>query len=632
MSYLITSNVPSDDVQQKDGINKPFAYFNNLQNTHVIPPNSEIAVESCKIVKDGRISVNRQNNVYYFYYGEKLSATKPIEDTLYHPIRSAIYANNQVGNSAQVNVDEFASMLDDSLRRSLYHPNLQPSSLNSTSSVCSVKRDINNLDFEGFEISITSSASTDNASHINKTWIPATFNQSNIAIPNGSGVENTVALGVDPLHCIGTQYPLSLAGGSCEFNLTNLTTLNTDFEWIVGLSRCTRNKTQSGGNSPVLESPEYFEYNNGGGIGGGGEEFYDYMVTCEQNSSTGEFELKIYQSIYNSATDELEMHEFDYRQSREYKGKYVTTTGTNASDIESIRFTATGEQMKIEFYDGKLTQYEDIVTGTNASSVLNLKPINQNCWLMFPKMRIPQGDNIYLEEYNGVPIDNFVYGGVTSNDSSVPMNKKQSNQDWWATMTNINRQNYCKDVDSRYMVDLIQYGGATSRAYTQKGLTVSGDPNLNSVFILQQSDLYNPSYFASAGRILGFPNRPILDAPTSSTGTTVTFVSDTVPKFVPAGSVFIRLKNLTFSSQNFAKGSQSKILYHLPQFDNTGSDFGALFFQPSERMYLKLNNPNEIFLNDIDVEFVYSDEKLCTSLVGKTIVCFHIRKSKDELK
>ena len=629
MSYLITSNVPSDDVLQKDGINKPFAYFNNLQNTHIIPANSEIAVESCKIVKDGRISVNRQNNVFYFYYGEKLSATKPIEDSLYHPIRASIYANGQTDNSAQVNVDEFAEMLDDTVRRSLYHPNLQPSSLNATSSVCSVKRDTNNLDFEGFEISITSSSSGDNASHINKTWIPATFNQRAVNIPDGVGVENT--FGVDPVHCIGTEYPLSLAGGSCEFDLTNLTTLNADFEWMVGLSRCTRTGTESGGNAPVLESPEYFEYNNGGMVGGGGEDFYDYMVTCEQGAS--DFELKIFQAIYNPATDEQEMTEFDYRQSREYdKGNYVTTSGTNASDIERIRFTATGEQMKIEFYDATLTQYEDIVLGTNASSVLNLKPINQNCWLMFPKMRIPSDDEISLRNYNGVPIDNFVYGGVTSSDTDVPMQDKQANQDWWATMTNINRQNYCYDVDSRYMVSLLQYDGATARAYTQKGLTVSGDPDLNSVFIMQQSDLYNPSFFASAGRILGFPNRPIVDAPTSSTGTTVTFVSDTVPKFVPAGSIFIRLKNLTFNSQNFAKGSQSKILFHLPQFDNTGSEFGAMFIQPPERMYLKLNNPNEIYLNDIDVEFVYSDEKLCTSLVGKTIVCFHIRKSKDEIK
>jgi len=124
----------------------------------------------------------------------------------------------------------------------------------------------------------------------------------------------------------------------------------------------------------------------------------------------------------------------------------------------------------------------------------------------------------------------------------------------------------------------------------------------------------------------------VLHAPTSQTGTKVCFVSDIEPKIVSAGSVFVRLKNFSLNSQNFAKGSQSKIVYHLPRFDNSGNEVGALFFEPSERMYLKLNNPNEIYLNDIDVEFVYSDEKLCTSLVGKSIVCFHIRESNIPLK
>ena len=627
MSYLITSNVPTDSIIVKEGINKPFSYFNNLQNTHIIPPNSEIAVESCKIVKDGKISVNRENNVFYFYYGEKLSDTKPITDSLYHPIRASIYANDQVGDNAQVNVDDFASMLNDTVRRSLYHPNLQPSSLNTTSSVCTVKRDASNLDFEGFKISITSSASTDNASHINRTWTPATFNSRDVVIPDGDTVTNSAGFNQPFLSCIGTQFPLSLAGGSCEFDLQNLTSLLSDFEWMVGLSRCTRVKTQSGGFAPSLASPEYYDENAGGLAGGGGDSFYEYMVTSVLDGT--EYSLRIYQSILNNK-NELEMIEYDYRQSREYdKGNYVTLSGGSASDITGIRFTGTGEQMKIEFYDDTLTQYETIVDGKNASSVLNLKPINQNCWLMFPKMKIPQTERIDLIAYNGVPIDNFVYGGVTSSDSSIQMTHKQSNQDWWALNVNLGRQNYCFDVDSRYMVSETQYTPATSRDYTQKGLTVSGDPDLDSIFILQQSQLYNPSFFASAGRILGFPNRPVLDAPTSSTGTTVNFVSDTIPKFVPAGSAFIRLKNFTYNSQNFAKSSQSKILYHLPQFDNTRSEHGALFFQPAERMYLKLNNPNRIFLNDIDVDFVYSDERLVTSLVGKTIVCFHIREVKD---
>mgnify|MGYP003127992260 CR=1 FL=1 len=72
MSYLITSNIPDQFAQPKlTGINKPFSYFNNLQNTHKIPPNSEVAVQSVKINKDGLISVNRSNNKFFLYYGTK---------------------------------------------------------------------------------------------------------------------------------------------------------------------------------------------------------------------------------------------------------------------------------------------------------------------------------------------------------------------------------------------------------------------------------------------------------------------------------------------------------------------------------------------------------------------------------
>jgi len=196
-------------------------------------------------------------------------------------------------------------------------------------------------------------------------------------------------------------------------------------------------------------------------------------------------------------------------------------------------------------------------------------------------------------------------------------------------MTNLSRQFFCENVDSRYMTTTEQYVPANSRNYTQKGLApTTGTVNFNNVMILAESDLYTPSKFASSSRLLGFPNRPIVDVATSQVGGKVCFISDAPPTFMSGGSVFVRLKNFTISSQNFAKGSESKIIYHLPRFDNSGNEVGALFFEPSERMYLKLNNPNEIFLNDIDVEFVYSDEKLCDSLVGKTIVCFHIRESK----
>ena len=42
----------------------------------------------------------------------------------------------------------------------------------------------------------------------------------------------------------------------------------------------------------------------------------------------------------------------------------------------------------------------------------------------------------------------------------------------------------------------------------------------------------------------------------------------------------------------------------------------------------KLNNMTDLFINDIEVDIVNSNETLARNLTGKTIVCFHIRDAK----
>jgi len=72
----------------------------------------------------------------------------------------------------------------------------------------------------------------------------------------------------------------------------------------------------------------------------------------------------------------------------------------------------------------------------------------------------------------------------------------------------------------------------------------------------------------------------------------------------------------------------SKILYHIPSFSVTGESTGALYFEPSERVYLKLNNVVDLYLSNIDVDLVRDDETLARDVTGKTTVLFHLRPSK----
>jgi hypothetical protein len=77
---------------------------------------------------------------------------------------------------------------------------------------------------------------------------------------------------------------------------------------------------------------------------------------------------------------------------------------------------------------------------------------------------------------------------------------------------------------------------------------------------------------------------------------------------------------------NARQGTLSKIIGHLPRFDNSGNETGGLYFEPHEKTYISLNNPTELLVNSFDIDIVYENETLCTALTGKTIVCLHIRQ------
>ena len=107
-----------------------------------------------------------------------------------------------------------------------------------------------------------------------------------------------------------------------------------------------------------------------------------------------------------------------------------------------------------------------------------------------------------------------------------------------------------------------------------------------------------------------------------------TTFSTSVPVLVGDVSLFIRLNNFTQNSINARQGTLSKIVGHLPRFDNSGNETGGLYFEPNEKTYISLGNTDEILINSFDIDIVYDNETLCTALSGKTIVVFHIRKAR----
>lgn len=614
MSFLITSNTSDlETTPLTAGINRPFSYFNNLQDTLKIPKNSEIAVQSVKINKEGNISVNRSNNQFYLYHGTKITST--IDDTTSYPVMG--WFDNLDGDTIfSPNTDEFAESVQRGFRRANLMPNNQISATNSSGARCIVKRSASGTDFEGFEISFTTSASSSNVDNKNLNWLPAYANYvgDDFSV-NGTGTEITNNEAASEVLLIGTDFPLSLANG-CFVSDTADFDHNLE-EWSIGLTRCTRlgrvdeNGSYSANPSNKLEEPSYFD---GNGF------FYDYVLLNEDNGN-GSYFLKLQHATMNPATNELEMSEVDYRT----KLGIANYIDANASNITKVEWGIKNEQVTIRVFNagaGPGTGFITLANGLDANASRNLKPLNQCCWLSYPKVEIPAGKKLTIDTYNGIDITNYQYGSETFN--STTGRHQQINCDWWATQVNLSREQiYCLSVDSRYMNET---GNILS--YTQKGLNSGNAVNKDYVLVLTQSDTYSLSAGANANRLLGFDNRGLVDTPNTAGSTLVTFISDNIPKFTSTNSLFIRLKNMTFNSVNFSKSSESKILYHLPRFDNSGVETGGLFFEPTERVYLKLNNMTDLFINDIEVDIVNSNETLARNLTGKTIVCFHIRDAK----
>ena len=113
------------------------------------------------------------------------------------------------------------------------------------------------------------------------------------------------------------------------------------------------------------------------------------------------------------------------------------------------------------------------------------------------------------------------------------------------------------------------------------------------------------------------------------------FQSSSPPSHM-GGTSFVKCSSLTHQSYNFSKSLPSKILWQIPKFggeatagqghgQGLGSDAGALYFENSSPIYLDLNNPAPLVLNELHIEIVDKNEKFVEDLTGPTTLTLHIR-------
>ena len=626
MSLVILSNTSlykGDQFGPADGIDRAYSFSNQLQTPIVIPKNSEVALQSLKINKDGTFQVGRSNSLFYQYIGTKLTDSFTFDRSPRHPGYTRIYPHGET------DTDTFAENVTTAMNKAIYHPDLQ------ALATCEVKRN-SSTSFDGYELkydkassaSGTNNKPTQNSSSSNQ----ADFVKGDLFSDGWEYVgsnhrfykRSTNASENPRAFAQIKSSPLSCTQGNFQVNYGNAS------NWSVGLSRyCNpqvKHVTPDGTQVfRYFDKPPYCKHN---GLG-----FYDYLACSVYNNASDIYELRMYQTVANGLRDGLELKEVDYWNGSGSPVSEPYDLSGNASGFNHIQFTVDGEAVDVTLTKGVSSTPSKICSpdyqaADNKTSYF--KPVAQTCAYLYGKMEIRgtadgdarTDDYLQIHKYEGRDITGFNYDGFdTTLPNSLPLNQRLTNQDWYATLLNIKTLGYLIDVDTRAFNRMSSTSGIHTFVRTSGGKIA-----YNVVPILSQSDKYQPTLYANTEEILGFNGASPMENPSSFNGSQVIFTSSTVPELISNQSVFVRLNGLTQRSTNGATGNQSQIIYHCPRFDNSGNQTGGLFFEPGEKTYLDINNSSDIQVNNLSIDFVDKRERFMKSVVGSSVVVLHIRQ------
>ena len=629
MSLVITSNVAQENNPEFSDAFKPYSYQNRLLNTMRIPPNSEIALQSAKINKNGLFVLDRTNADFAHYFGTpigtdatKIAAGEEIEDldsSTTQPFRGVIGAGEafDAGGKNERNIEDMSADLQKGIDACAFHPSLiRTKGAGFESSIkVTPEYDSTSLAFKGFTfVSTQEDAALTNRGAASINWTDISKNNSYNFTQAAGVVTSTDDNG---FYVQNREYPIGQNGGEAIFDIQGANT----GPWMCGLSRI--NKPIDIGGGDFAHLPTYFDFSRTSGTivsGRFARGQYRYADFCVCRVAG---KLRVFQSGTDSRAAGT-----NFGANGTYMNEIIYYGGHNAQypaladadDIENVKFTLNNELMKIEVYDGNDKKYyilADYTTLKAAGATKNehLNAVNATEWAMYPVCAASGGQAggkaIELDKilhYPNYPIytDNL-YGEY----------------DWWGWSQENNQTPLCLALEKRPWND-----ANFVQVITPQGIDSKGMDNYSSVFITVKSVAYGDSTNeCSSSRLLGFEGQGV-SIPVATSKLITTNKSASVPKLISNISLFIRLNNFTQNSVNARQGTTSKIVAHLPRFDNSGNETGGLYFEPHEKTYLALGNTDEILINSFDVDFVYENETLCTALTAKTVVCFHIRQKK----
>jgi len=578
MSLVLLSN--DEDFNNGGGISQPNSFTNITESPLIVKADSEVALQSLKINKEGQAHVSSANNRMGLYIGEYLDETyDPYEEAYTRSIRNV---NDITLNEGTFDQDAFADMIVPRFKKAIFHPDFQDT---FNASVQKAGGDFQgyNLRFNYTTAAPTSSLPTTTQS-VQAGYEDYTYNSSTGVMTATAGGNGGIAQFTDA--------PLSANEGRLIIDFSG-----AGIEWAMGLNRYADLEN---------ERPPY--------AGEGDFGFYDFVAVRDGS------DLKLYHAVRQDQGDQLYMEEVIYYG---YTGATYATPydlGVNASTFNWLEFQITND--KVEFYlskgGGARTKVCSPDLGTPGKDNY-FKPVAQSCAYLYPKISLEQTLIATIKTFEGRAPTDFSYSGKDNAGNNLSM-------DFYRTCLLNGEISLCQKLDTRFYNDLDD-----ADLYTFAGVNASSALDNNVVLVVGNTQLYKrPGRQVNAyntDELLGFENEPYVKSTTFS-NTFELFTSTDVPVFKSQDSIFVRLSSGTQLSKNGLTGTDSKIIYHCPRFDNAGNEQGGLYFEPGEKTYLDLGNIGDTPINSFSIDIVDRKDKLINGLIGDTIVMLHIRAKK----
>lgn len=643
MTSVILSNRVNERnaVGMDDSIYKAWSFKNNLSSNVILPANSQVALQSCKINVDGTFSLNPNGDLFYQYYGQKLGGGVNQYQTTSKPVQTNL--NAIINDHVDANTNDLALLIQKALQLSSHHPN------NMGRWVVERKTNASTGEFEGFTYHLVDQyKGTGGTTHnlISSTAMSGyTNNQfyNNIPAKNwlynltgGEGVFQAFEHKPYPAVAVLSEYPLSLIDG--EFIVDFSDANGKGVNWAVGLTRG-NSRSKNGAPNRVL-APEYWSRERGGDWN---FFFYADFVVYRYDET-----IYLAHTIVNPAESSgwTGGHPYStYTEDLDYtngQGDFGSPydIDANANNYTKVKFKATNEKLDIwllraDNTGSKLFEYKDVGTD-GRTKAQNLKPINQACRCLHPVLYVEttsliEDGELHVERFNGAPLG--AGKDLTGNplfDKYNAGNNEGLFSGWWEFLSGSGLQEQAWALETR---DWNNYDPSNTTTHNYLGLQNS-NKNLEGqpVLIVKPDEEYFNSGNANMSEMMGFRNQGVVDTFALGTGLTAdTFIqeSTSVPRLLNTRAIFVRLDNIQTNNINAFKGNKSTILSMLPRLDGSNHETGRIFYEPNNLMYIDIGNSQEIRLNSFDISFCNVDETFATTLSGQSVVVLHF-KTKGE--